>query len=95
MSDRGQASLFESEPPPDGRSPATAISVSALNHATQKLLEDRVPRLWVRGEISKWTIARSGHRYFTLRDDGAQVDCVLFQGDAWRLPADPEEGTEI
>ncbi|MCG8468162.1 MAG: exodeoxyribonuclease VII large subunit [Gemmatimonadetes bacterium] len=80
---------------PDGRTRETAISVAALNGATKRLLEDRVPRLWVRGEIASWRRAASGHRYFSLRDDEAQVDCVLFQGDAWRLPADPEDGMEV
>jgi exodeoxyribonuclease VII large subunit len=80
---------------PDGRTALTAISVSILNQSTQKLLEDRIPRLWIRGEVSDWTAHGSGHRYFRLRDDGAQVDCVMFQGDAWRLPTDPDEGMEV
>lgn len=79
----------------DGRTADTAISVSALNQSTQRLLEDRIPRLWVRGEVANWTVAASGHRYFTLRDDDAQVNCVMFQGDAWRLPTDPDAGTEV
>lgn len=82
---------------PDGRSAETAISVSALNEATRRMLEDRVPRLWVRGEVAKWTVSPAGHRYFSLRDqdEEARVDCVFFQGDAWRLPADPEVGIEV
>ncbi len=82
---------------PDGRSPETAISVSALNEGTRRMLEDRVPRLWVRGEVASWTVSHAGHRYFSLRDgdEDARVDCVFFQGDAWRLPADPEVGTEV
>ncbi len=51
--------------------------------------------MWLRGEVANWTASARGHRYFTLRDDRAQVDCVLFQGDAWRLPTDPEDGMEI
>lgn len=80
---------------PDGRTAQTAISVSLLNHSTQKLLEERVPRLWIRGEVTNWKAHGSGHRYFGLRDEDAQVDCVMFQGDAWRLPADPDEGMEV
>ncbi|MDX1393603.1 MAG: exodeoxyribonuclease VII large subunit [Gemmatimonadota bacterium] len=80
---------------PDGRTAQRAISVSALNHATQRLLEDRVPKLWIRGEVSNWNAHGSGHRYFRLRDDDAEVDCVMFSGDAWRLPTDPEDGMEV
>ncbi len=90
----GQMALFE-PPRPDGRSPETAISVRALNHGTQRLLEEHVPDVWVRGEVANWRTSSRGHRYFTLRDDAAQVDCVLFAGDAWRLPADPDDGTEV
>jgi len=94
MAPDDQGSLFEPVRP-DGRSAGTAISVSILNQSTQRLLEERAPRLWVRGEIAGWTRHGSGHRYFRLRDDGAQVDCVMFQGDAWRLPTDPDIGTEV
>ncbi|MFV1987749.1 MAG: exodeoxyribonuclease VII large subunit [Gemmatimonadota bacterium] len=80
---------------PDGRSAQTAIPVSILNHSTRRLLEDRVPRLWIRGEITNWNAHANGHRYFSLRDDDAQVRCVMFQGDAWRLPTDPDEGMEV
>lgn len=80
---------------PDGRTPETAVSVSALNFATRRLLEERVPELWVHGEVTRWTAHRSGHRYFSLRDDQAMVSCVLFSGDAWKLPLDPEVGMQI
>lgn len=94
MSADGQMGLFESDRP-DGRSPETAISVEALNRSAKRLLEDHVPDLWVRGEVTRWTRSRQDHRYFTLRDDAASVDCVFFAGDAWRLPADPEDGMEV
>jgi len=86
--------LFEPRRP-DGRTPGTAISVRALNHSTKRLLDDHVPDLWVRGEVANWNASDRGHRYFTLRDEGAQVRCVFFAGDAWRLPADPEDGMEV
>lgn len=97
MSGEGQIPLFtpDSSSPPDGRTSDAAVSVATLNEATKRLLEDRAPRLWVRGEVTNWSKSSKGHRYFSLRDDSAQVDCVLFQGDAWRLPADPEDGMEI
>jgi exodeoxyribonuclease VII large subunit len=86
---------FLDAPRPDGSSPDRAIAVATLTQTTQRIIEDRIPRLWVRGEIANWKVHRSGHRYFSLRDDTAQVDCVMFQGDSWRLPADPENGMEV
>jgi len=70
-------------------------SVSQLNEAVRELLEGALPPLWIRGEVAGWTRARSGHRYFTLKDDTAELRCVMWRGDAQRLPADPEEGMEI
>jgi exodeoxyribonuclease VII large subunit len=80
---------------PDGRSRARALSISDLNEATKRLLDDCLPQVWVRGEVTNWRAAASGHRYFTLRDDRSQVRCVLFKGDAWKLPVDPEDGMEV
>jgi len=47
---------------------------------------------WVSGEIGGWTRARSGHCYFTLKDDRAQLRCVMWRSDARQLPIDPDEG---
>ncbi len=70
-------------------------SVSEVNRAVARLLEDTLPTIWVGGEVTNWTRARSGHRYFTLKDDEAQIRCVMWRGDAARLPADPDEGMEV
>ncbi|MDH3734568.1 MAG: exodeoxyribonuclease VII large subunit [Gemmatimonadota bacterium] len=91
----GEQGEFFEPARPDGRTADTAIPVSVLNYSTQRLLEDRVPQLWVRGEVVNWRAHASGHRYFRLRDEGGQVDCVMFQGDARRLPTDPDEGMEV
>lgn len=53
--------------------------VAELNHAIKQLLENNVPLLWVRGEISNLVKATSGHFYFSLKDDQAQVRCVMFR----------------
>jgi exodeoxyribonuclease VII large subunit len=84
-----------SEPLPDGRDPENPIPVSALNSVVRDLLEGTFHPLWVLGEVTNWRVAASGHRYFSLRDDRGQIQCVLFQGDARRLPTDPEEGMEV
>jgi exodeoxyribonuclease VII large subunit len=70
-------------------------SVSQVNRAVRSLLESTVDALWVRGEIGNWTRSRAGHCYFTLKDDQAQLRCVLWRSDAERLPTDPEDGMEV
>ncbi|MEE9608302.1 MAG: exodeoxyribonuclease VII large subunit [Myxococcota bacterium] len=59
------------------------------------LLEDRVGRVWVVGEVSNLHRASSGHLYFTLVDDGAQLRAALFRGTARRLAFEPEDGLEV
>jgi exodeoxyribonuclease VII large subunit len=70
-------------------------SVAEVNRAVRRLLEGQVVPLWVGGEVAAWTRAGSGHRYFTLKDDEAQIRCVMWRLDAERLPADPEEGMRV
>ncbi len=70
-------------------------SVGELNARVRNVLTDSFPPLWVSGEIANWTRARSGHCYFSLKDEAAQVRCVLWRRDAERLPVDPEEGMQV
>ncbi len=58
---------------------ARVFRVAELNYAIKQLLESNVPLLWVRGEISNLVKAASGHFYFSLKDDQAQVRCVMFR----------------
>ena len=58
---------------------ARVFQVAELNFAIKQLLESNVPLLWVRGEISNFVRAASGHLYFSLKDDRAQVRCVMFR----------------
>ncbi len=53
--------------------------VAELNLAIKQLLESNVPLLWVSGEISNLVKAASGHFYFSLKDEQAQVRCVMFR----------------
>ncbi|MDH4234818.1 MAG: exodeoxyribonuclease VII large subunit [Gallionella sp.] len=53
--------------------------VAELNFAIKQLLESNVPLVWVRGEISNLVKASSGHLYFSLKDDQAQIRCVMFR----------------
>jgi exodeoxyribonuclease VII large subunit len=59
------------------------------------LLEDRVGRVWVAGEISNLHRAGSGHVYFTLKDERGQVRAALFRSAARRLAFEPENGLEV
>ncbi len=61
----------------------------------RRLLDERVGRVWVSGEISNLHFARSGHIYFTLKDADAQVRAALFRGAAQRLLFEPEDGLEV
>lgn len=60
----------------------SVLSVSALNQAVAKLLERTFTLSWISGEVSNFTCAASGHWYFTLKDDAAQVRAVMFRGRA-------------
>ncbi|MBT8077250.1 MAG: exodeoxyribonuclease VII large subunit [Gammaproteobacteria bacterium] len=60
-------------------SKSTALSVSELNRSAKKLLESGIGRLWVEGEISNLARPASGHVYFSLKDDRAQLRCAWFR----------------
>ena len=70
-------------------------TVTQVNRAVRSLLEDTIESLWISGEVTNWTRARSGHCYFTLKDEQAQLRCVMFKTEAVTLPSDPEEGTTV
>ncbi len=82
----------ETEDPASARVPLT---VSALNRAVASLLERSFPLVRVRGEISNLTRAASGHLYFALKDDAAQVRCVMFRGRAGLMDWVPNDGDEV
>ena len=70
------------------------LRVSELIAALRDVVEAAVGRVWVVGEVSNLRRAASGHSYFTLKDDGAQLRAVLFRGDAARLRFELEDGLE-
>jgi exodeoxyribonuclease VII large subunit len=71
------------------------LSVAELLRSVRDTLERRFPLAWVRGELSNLKPAPSGHLYFTLKDDGAQVDCVMFRSRAAALGFEPREGMQV
>lgn len=70
-------------------------SVSDLARLTQMVLDDALPSVLVEGEISNVASPPSGHFYFSLKDDKAQVRCALFKGKASRLKLLPENGMQV
>src|SRR5271157_2275267 len=58
------------------------LSVSELTAQVRRLLEKQVGSIWVTGEVTNLRSQSSGHIYFTLKDAGSQLNCVLFRGEA-------------
>jgi exodeoxyribonuclease VII large subunit len=71
------------------------LGVGQLIAGLKGLLEQQVGRVWVVGEISNLHQARSGHAYFTLKDEDGQMRAALFRGNASRVRFDLEEGLEV
>ncbi|MGZ8320928.1 MAG: exodeoxyribonuclease VII large subunit [Telluria sp.] len=71
------------------------LTVTALNQQVARLLERSFPLTWIGGEISNFTRASSGHWYFTLKDDAAQVRAVMFRGRAQFAGFIPREGDKV
>ena len=86
------ARLLAEERPGDN---AQAMSVSELSLALKRTVEDQFGHVRVRGEISGFKRAASGHIYFSLKDDNARLDAVMWKGGAARLPFAPEDGLEV
>ena len=79
-------------PPAVNNSPLT---VSVLNQQVRAHLEAAFPLLWVAGEISNLTRAASGHLYFSLKDNTAQVRCVMWRSRAQTLGWQPKNGDQV
>jgi exodeoxyribonuclease VII large subunit len=71
------------------------VSVRELNLAAKQLIEGGLPLLWVRGEISNFVSAASGHWYFSLKDEQAQVRCVMFRHKSQYLDFKPGNGAQV
>jgi exodeoxyribonuclease VII large subunit len=71
------------------------LQVSELTRAINQLLEGNVPALWVRGEISNLVKAASGHWYFALKDEQAQVRCVMFRHKNQSLDSTIANGSQV
>ena len=70
-------------------------TVSELTGQIKGTLEGAFPAVWVEGEISNLRAPSSGHAYFTLKDEGAQISAVLFRGRGRRVRFDLEDGMHV
>ncbi len=70
-------------------------SVSRLNSEVRSVLEGSFPLIWVEGEISNLARPASGHMYFSLKDEQAQVRCALFRNQRLNLRFRPENGAKV
>jgi exodeoxyribonuclease VII large subunit len=71
------------------------LSVTQLTGEIKRVLENSFPRLWVQGEISNLTVHSSGHLYFSLKDAGSQVRCVMFRSYAKNMMLMPQDGMQV
>ena len=74
---------------------AETITVTELNRRARQALERALPLLWISGEISNLVRAASGHVYFTLKDEQAQVRCVMFRNRANLVPWQTANGQQV
>jgi exodeoxyribonuclease VII large subunit len=85
-----QLSLFSPLPP-------SAWSVTDLTRYLRDVLEsdELLQDVWVQGEISNFSRPASGHLYFTLKDKGASLRCVMWRNNAARIAAMPRDGDAV
>ncbi|MEI7408278.1 exodeoxyribonuclease VII large subunit [Pectobacterium aroidearum] len=76
--------------------PSSAIfTVSRLNQTVRQLLEMEMGQIWLSGEISNLSQPSSGHWYFTLKDERAQVRCAMFRTSNRRVTFRPQNGQQV
>lgn len=88
----GRPGLLAKVAPADNSPPLT---VSELSGALKRAVESAFAFVRVRGEISGWKRHASGHCYFTMKDDSACIDAVIWRGQAHGLAFQPTDGLEV
>ncbi|WP_439638254.1 exodeoxyribonuclease VII large subunit [Nevskia sp.] len=73
----------------------TVYAVSELADILRGLIEDSLPSVWVSGEISNFSRPASGHWYFTLKDDRAQLRCAMFKNTNYYVRPQPKDGDAV
>ncbi|MBZ6379503.1 exodeoxyribonuclease VII large subunit [Pacificimonas flava] len=82
-------------PPAEGPSNAYEFTVGELSTELKRAVEDRFGHVRLRGEISGWKVPASGHAYFTLKDENACIDAVMWRSGRASLDFDPEDGLDV
>jgi len=75
--------------------PPKIISVSELNRKAKSLLEGGIPKIWIEGEISNLARPASGHMYFSLKDEAAQIRCAWFKQRQRQVTLNIENGSKM
>lgn len=70
-------------------------SITELTKQIKQMLESSFPKIWVEGEISNYIKHSSGHRYFTLKDQDAQLRAVIWRWAGQRLQFEPQDGMKV
>jgi exodeoxyribonuclease VII large subunit len=70
-------------------------TITEITKEIKSILEESFPNVWVEGEISNYTLHSSGHRYFSMKDENAQIRCTLWRFRGTRLSFEPEDGMRI
>lgn len=84
--------LFPEQVPNEKSSP---WSVSEFTSRVKYTLESTIAYCWIQGEVSNLRLQSSGHAYFSLKDSGSQVSCVLFRGNRARNKVELRDGMEL
>ncbi|MBN1154045.1 exodeoxyribonuclease VII large subunit [candidate division KSB1 bacterium] len=71
------------------------LTITELTREIKLLIESSFPMVWAEGEISNFKLHSSGHMYFSLKDSGAQVSCVLWRTRAQSLRFTPQDGMKV
>ncbi len=82
-------------PPTNNTADDPVLSVAELTRGLSDLVEDRYDDVWVEGELSDFTRAASGHCYFSLKDEDAQIRCVMWKHLTKYVYFEPEEGMQV
>ena len=82
-------------PPTNNTANTPVLSVAELTRGLSDLVEDRYDDVWVEGELSDFTRAASGHCYFSLKDEDAQIRCVMWKHLTQYVYFEPEEGMQV
>ncbi|HJU23360.1 MAG TPA: exodeoxyribonuclease VII large subunit [Casimicrobiaceae bacterium] len=95
MNDDALRNVNETQAPGSDRARPPVLTVSHFVSSARLLLERQIGLLWIGGEISACTRAASGHLYFTLKDESAQVRCVFYRQKAQGLAFALREGLAV